>query len=147
VSIQSVRDGLITVLTAASAFDASQVSGCDYGILETSDSCAIMVMPVGIASEPITFGAPRQRLVTWEIEIQAYVKDIGDTITVLSNVWTIADEVRGALDSDDTLDGSCKKSKITGAAQPKGSGGGPEMLDAGGATWIPWYFTVAADQF
>ena len=146
-SLQGVRDGLIVTLAAASAFDTKQISGSDYGILETSDSCAIMVMPLGISSEPLTFGAPRQRLITWELDVQAYVKDTGDPITVLGNLWVIADEVRGALDSDDKLDSSCKKAKIRSATQPKGVGRGPDAVDAGGATWIPWYFTVAADEF
>ena len=146
-SLQGVRNGMIAILTGASAFDANQVSGCDYGVLETSDSCALLVMPIGIASEPITFGAPRARLITWELEVQAYVKDTGNPVAVLGNLWTIADEVRGALDSDDTLSGSCKKAKITGATQPKGEGRGPGAIEAGGAVWFPWYFTVAADEF
>jgi|GEM_PF-5527530 len=146
-SIQGVRDGLIATLVAASAFDTGQISGCDYGVLEISDSCAILVMPLGISSEPITFGAPRQRLITWELDVQAYVKDMGDPVTVLGNLWVIADEMRAAIDSDDTLNGSCKKSMIRSATQPKGTGRGPDAVDAGGATWIPWYFTVAADEF
>jgi len=135
VSGSSLGDGLKTTLIAASAFDSGNVSLDDYGIMTTSNTCALIITPGGMSAERHAYGESWER--TWDLEIEAYVKYTGDAQKALHNVWKLADEVIGAVYADQNLSSSACSAIVSDMDRPRNV-----EVEMGGNTWLPLYFTI-----
>src|SRR3990167_1643073 len=51
-----LRNGLFSTFTACGPYSATQISTCDYGVIERSTGCALFFKPEEGSFEPITFG-------------------------------------------------------------------------------------------
>lgn len=138
----AIADALVTMLGAASAFGSEAVSKDDYACLERASGSAVMVQPEGFSNIVLTFGAPTKKHVTWQIGLEVYVKDTGDPAKVLNRLWSVQDVIKGVIDSDDTALGTAKKVVLDRGTRPRDT-----YTEAGGATWLPYYMTILAEEF
>jgi hypothetical protein len=136
----NIGDGLITTLQAASSFSAGNLSKNDYGILETTTACALIVMPGGVAAAEHAFGGAWH--LVWDIGLEIYVKDLSDPIQSLNNVWLVEDAVVAAIRADTTLDSSACRAIVTSMDRPRGT-----MVEMHGNEWFPIYATVQAEEY
>jgi len=133
----NIGDGLIATLKAASAFDVTNVSGSDYGLLETSTACALIIQPASFGVDEKTYG--RTWGVTWNIDIECYVRDMGNPEQTLANVWTVSDQIIAAVKADESLNSSACQAIVRTGNRPRDT-----FVEAGGVVWLPWYITVEA---
>lgn len=136
----NIGDGLVTTLTDASPFDAGNVSKDDFGIMETTNACALIVMPGRLSAGEHT-QADGWHL-TWDIELRAYARDLGDTVQSMRNVWTLADEIVAAVRADTSLDSSACRSIVSSINRPFDT-----TVEIFGQTWFPLTCTVQADEY
>lgn len=141
-SPSTVLHGLLATLRSSSAFDTTNTTDSDYGILGRTTACAVVVRWRGLAQEPLTFGAPRQKLMSYYFDVELYVAARGDTTRTLCNQLEAGWEVIQAVNADDTLSGTAKAAKLVDAEAPRGL-----AFDAGGRTWLPMYMRIQADTF
>jgi hypothetical protein len=134
----NIGDGLVTTLTTASAFDAGNVSKDDFGVMDTTSMCAIIVQPWGLANTTHAYGKPAWDI-AWNIGLDVYVRDTGDPQEVLHNIWKVATEVLAAVQADTSLNSSACGAVISSMTRPRDT-----WAEAGGQTWAPLYFTVTA---
>jgi len=143
-SSSALMDATVTVLTAASEFSANEVSANDYNILTSAPwACAIVVRFRGFDTEPLTYGLPRGKSVVTLIDIEGYVRDQGDTVTVLSNITKLSDDIFNVLHQAEGLSGSAKKTLTTRGRVPTGIA----VEDMGGFQWLPVVINLSAEQF
>lgn len=133
----NIGDGLVTTLLAASAFDSRNVSKNDYGILESTTACALIVQPASFGVDEHTYG--RKWATTWNLAVECYVRDLGNAQETLDNTWKIADEILGAVKADESLDSSACSAIVRTGDRPRDT-----YVEAGGIVWLPWYITVEA---
>lgn len=133
----NIGDGLVTVLTNASAFDSTNVSKDDYSILEKTAACALVVQPSGLVNRGHAYG--RSWAITWTIRIDGFVRDIGDPLQTLRNLWKLPDEVLAAVNADQSLNSSACQAMIVSGTRPKDI-----LVNVGGQIWLPFDFIVEA---
>lgn len=116
ITASALADALIATLTtkSASVFDSASRTGNitknDFGILDTTTSaCMFFVFPGPFQNDPLSFNntagnVPHSRTQTFKV--LGAVKDTGNVITTLNNVWKLPDDIDNALSADDTLGGS-----------------------------------------
>lgn len=132
----NIGEGLETILVGASAFDADNVSRDDYGILETSSGCALIVLPGGADIEALTYSLWQA---TWHIEIEGYIMDRGTPQETLPQVWTLMDEVVAAVKADQSLNSSACSAVVSNVERPQ-----DVFTEVAGRVWLPVFFTVDA---
>lgn len=143
-SSSALVDAVETVLTAASEFAANEVSINDYNVLTTAPGgCALIVRFRGFDTEPLTYGLPRGKSVVTLIDIEGYVRDTGDTISMLNNIIGLSDNIFNVLHQDETLSGSAKKTLPVRGRVPAGVA----VEDLGGFQWLPVLVSLQAEQF
>ena len=139
-SLADIRDGLYYTLQVWGPWTANEISTCDFGILETVSSCAIVFMPGGDSSfEEIGMGTTGLDTMKWSIEGGLYIKDTGDPRALLSKVWQGHDDLRNTLANDRMLNGKADNGVLTGMSFD------PTIaIEAGGALWaqIIWKMQV-----
>lgn len=135
----NIGDGLITTLTTASAFDVGNVTKNDYGILGTTAACALVVAPARFEGNVFAYGHRWQ--INWAIDIDTYIKDTGDPVATLNNVWTISNEVIEAIRTDPSLNSSACQSVVSSMDNPREG-----IIEIAGNNWLPVYFTVTATE-
>lgn len=138
----AIADALVTMLGATSAFGPECVSKEDYSVLERASGSALMVMPAGFENGVRTFGVTSSKAVTWRFNVEAYAKDTGDPRAVLNQVYKLADVVKAVIDADMTAQGTAKKVILSNGERPRDT-----YVETGGATWLPYYMTITAEDF
>ena len=141
-SASAIADGLVTMFSAASLFGAGNVSKNSYQVLETSAGSCMVVQWVRYNSTPMTFGTPMAARKIWSFSLKCYVRDTGDPGATVNRVWRATDNVVACLAADDTILGLVDEIGAITATRD------PELgYTVGGATWLPFEFTIETLQF
>jgi hypothetical protein len=144
VSLAEIREGLYYTLQVWGPWLASEISTCDFGILESVSSCGIVFMPSTDTSfEETGFGTTdADDTSTWSIEGGLYIKDTGDPRALLNKVWLGHDDLRDTLRKDRRLNNTADNSILTGMSFD------PTIaLEVGGALWAQIKFKIQAVEF
>ncbi len=138
----AMADALITMLSATSCFGASMVSKNSYQILEQSTGSAAIVVWRNFNTVSAAFGNPTAKDIVWTLEVTAFCKDTGDPQTLLDKTFAAVDVILNCLKADDTLQGTAENVvAIRGSRKPD------EIVEAGGAVWLPISVEVDAKEF
>ena len=141
-SASAIADALKTMLSAASAFGAQGVALDDYVVLERVSGCACVIQPVGFTNEFMTFGSAGGDRTVHEIGLECYVKDTGDPRRALAGMWQVEDLVKDVISGDRSCQGTAQSLRLSRGARLRDT-----YVEAGGATWLPYYMTVLAEEF
>jgi hypothetical protein len=97
VTIKAAASAIIDDLVDSGSFLRTQVSACDYGVLDTSGGCAVVVRPGNSTMEQIGYGGGE--LNTWGFIVQGYVRDTGNVTEFLGRVYDMHDALREAINT------------------------------------------------
>lgn len=86
---------IIDDLVDSGSFLRTQVSACDYGILDSMPACAITLRPGLSPISYIAYGSVAE--ITWGLLAQGWIKDTGSVTETLGRIITIHDSLRGAI--------------------------------------------------
>ena len=134
----ALGEALEDVLVGASAFDEINVSRCDYGIMEYS-GCALVITPGGMTADRHAYGGTW--MCTWTLDVEGYVKVIGDPLDALYRTWTLIDEVVGAVSACQNLGTSACSAIVSNVERPRNT-----LAEMYGQDWVPVYFTITAQE-
>lgn len=143
-SLAAIRNGLYQTFTACGPWDETEISTCDFGILESTSACAIVFMPGTTVITPNrNRSAPsRGYLRQWGIRGRGYIKDTGDPELVLTRVWQFCDDLYNTLVKDDTLNGTAFSSQLNTIDFDMVTGG----IDVAGQFFMEIPFTLTAEE-
>lgn len=144
-SLAAIRAGLYTTLTACGPWAGSEISTCDFGVLETNSACCVTFMPDGTSQiAPDSFGTPNSRnyIRQWRIGGKLWLRDTGQATKVLNGVWQGYDDLFNTISKDDSLNGSARAAYVAGIANQFG-----QFFKQGGQLWKPVDFVVIATEF
>lgn len=135
-TIKNCASLIIDDLVASGSFLRTQVSACDYAILETSAAtCAIVVQPLTSTARPLAFGTQEY---AWGFRLECYVKDTGRVPDTLTRVYDIHDAVAAAI-----MTGAClhndagRDARVTSFSRPPDS-----FVEFNGHDYLPVYISV-----
>lgn len=143
-SLQNIRNGIITTLAASGPWIAAELSTCDFGVMEQVSACAIVLMP-GTATtvEPEAMNAPgRYYFRRWDISGRLYIKDTGDPRKLLSLCWQGHDDLFNTLSKDDSAAGQAQEMHLKSLSFDPDT-----YVNAAGADWAIVKFGVEALEF
>lgn len=144
--IQTIRNGLYSLLTASGPYSAQNVSTCSFDVLEsTNGGCALVFLPEGTSTiEPLANGGRNTRayLRKWRISGTLYIRDTGDQSALWGKVWQGYDDLYNTISKDDTLQSSACAAHISSITHRAN-----EFVQPGGQLWKPMVFTVEAWEF
>ena len=138
-SLSDIREGLYYTLQVWGPWLASEISTCDFGILETVTACAIVFMPSTDSSfEETGFGtSDSSDTSTWSIEGGLYIKD-----ALLDRVWQGHDDLRDTFRKDRRLNGAADNAILMSMSFD------PTIaLEAGGALWAQVMWKIQAIEY
>lgn len=96
-TLLSATCALIDDICDSGSFLRTQVSACDFGILDTMPACALTVRPGQSSFEYIGYGGVSED--TWGITVEGWVKNLGSVEQTLANVIHMHDALKGAINS------------------------------------------------
>jgi hypothetical protein len=141
-SASAIGDALVTMFSAASQFGSGNVAKNSYKVLETSTGSCLTVQWVRYNYTPLAFGVPMTGRRTWSFSLKCWVRDTGNPTAAVDRVWKATDNIVACLTADDTLQGTVDLVNNINAFRD------PELaITIGGATWLPFEFTLDAIQF
>ena len=112
-SLAAIRNGLYTHLTTCGPFGRTEISTCDFGILDGLSGSGILFLPGATAIIQETYG--NQFVRKWGINGQGFVKDTGDSVGTLSRIWQFHDDLYNTLIKDQSLgSASAQAAYLTG---------------------------------
>lgn len=145
-TLQAVRAGLYTTLTACGPYLGSEVSSCDFGGLEsTGAGSCLTFFPDGVSQiDPIALGTfnHRNNQRAWRIGGTVWLRDSGQATKVLNGLWQAYDDIYNTISKDDSLNGSCQEAHVAQIANQFG-----QFVNMGGQLWKPVNFAVVALEF
>lgn len=143
ISASAAIEGTYEILVAASSFGPSEVTRQDYSVLTTAPGgCSLVIRYRGSEVREHTFGEPIPRFVVHRIDVEGYVRDLGDPLDMLERQVRLADEIVGVLHSDSTLGGRAKRAMVREVMVA------PDfVLEIGGFRWLPMTVRLEAEQF
>ena len=113
-----LRSGILATLSACGPYSTTQISTCDYGILERSSGCAILIhYGPEENSEPTTFrGADTDVSMFDVIQFQGecYIQFIGNPQKLLSDVYQARDDIKATFHKDVKLQSSACFAYLSG---------------------------------
>ena len=143
-SLADIREGLYYTLQVWGPWLASEISTCDFGILETATACAIVFMPSTDSSfEETGFGtSDSSDTNVWSIKGGLYIKDTGDPRALLNKVWLGPDDLRNTFRKDRRLNGTADNAVLMSMSFD------PTIaLEAGGALWAQVLWKIQAIEY
>ncbi len=107
-SLITLRNGVASTLVACGPYSATQISTCDYGVVERTSGCAIIFNFDEGDFEPITYGDNNQPAQFANIRFngECYIQFTGDGQAYLGKVWSAIDDIRNTFAKDVSLQGS-----------------------------------------
>ena len=138
-TIKAAGSAIIDDLVDSGSFLRRQVSMFDYGVLDNTSGCAIVLQPSNSTFEIIGYGGVTQDL--WGIVAECYVRDTGIVSETLTRVWDIIDAVKGAVSgglNGNSGDRTTKVSTITRTSNV--------FVEFGGNDFIPVYVTISVQE-
>jgi hypothetical protein len=145
-SLAAIRNGLVATIIGAGKWSASQVSTCDFGIMNLSASCVVLQPGAGTQIEPLTLMGGdnvRGNRIVWEIAGMVLVKDPGNPLSLLSSMWTACDDIYASVHADDTLGGAAQVAGIVNISRPSMD----SFITDGNVDWGYINFAVRAEEF
>ena len=136
----AIADGLITMLSAASAFGSDAVAK-DFSVLERSSGSCCVVSWRRFVSVPAAFGDPTAKDRQWTHTIMGFVKDLGDAKSTLGRVMKFGDVVLGVIEANDSLQGT-----VNSVDRVEGGRDLNAAVRVGGANWIPIFIDVVSTE-
>ncbi len=143
-SITAHRNGLVSLLTACGPFAASEISTCDFGIMETVSACAIVIMPGKTSTiEPEALNTPgRYYYRRWQMTGRMYIKYREDVKTMYGLVWQAHDDLYNTISKDDSLQGQAQEAHLNYISHD------PDVFaNSGGGDWAIVEFQVESQEF
>lgn len=138
-SASAIADGIVTLLSAASAFGQS-VSKNSYQILESSGS-AVIVQWSRINLLPNSLGGSEDARV-WDFSLRCFIRESGDLPGNLEKTWLATDKVINCIESDPTLQGTVNDTRSISARHEIES-----SYNIGGATWTVLSFNIECVEY
>ncbi|MFH1745562.1 MAG: hypothetical protein ABIG44_00825 [Planctomycetota bacterium] len=89
-STKAAGAALISDFIESGSFAWDQISACDYGVLDGSAACALMVWPGGGAGNWATWSTVN---FTWNLQVRAFLRDTNNPCAVLTRVWDIQEAI------------------------------------------------------
>ena len=90
----SIKDtgasSLVSDFIESGSFHWDQVSACDYGVLDGSAACALMIWPQGGTGTWATYNSVE---FSWTFQVRAFLRDTNNPCAVLTRVWQIIDNI------------------------------------------------------
>lgn len=143
-SASAIRNGWVTTVQNYGAWDASEISTCDFGIMTFSASCVILEPGPATIVTPISYGdgTRRDKYIKHNFYGRVFIKDPGDATLFLSYLWKAQDDIFNSVHSDDTFDGSCEAGMIETIGVPT-----DVFISDGNTDFRYVEFTVVADEY
>jgi len=95
-TIKAAASAIIDDLVDSGSFLRTQVSACDYGILDTAGAgCAVVVRPGISTMSYVGFGGVSED--TWGFLAQGFVVETGDVVQTMTRVLEMHDALKGAI--------------------------------------------------
>ena len=143
VGIVPNRNGLVSFLSTCGPYAASQISTCDYGVMERVSGCGIMLRPDGDSPiENLTKGTAANYFVGWGIMGELWIRYTGDSPAFLSNVWQGMDDIYNTFAKDVTFLSTACYGVLTGISHNIGEG-----MELGGKDYGIVRFKVLIQDF
>jgi hypothetical protein len=95
VTLKAAASAIIDDLVESGSFLRTQVSACDYGILDTAPASAVTLRPGLSSFSYIGYGGVSED--TWGVLVQGWVKDTGSVTETLGRVIDMHDALKGAV--------------------------------------------------
>ncbi len=142
-SLQAIRNGIFTTLTACGPYAANEISTCAFDVLESSSACAVTFFAgKNTTFEEMTFGKSATDIRHWSIEGSVWVKSTGNVENILAATWQAHDDLFNTLKKDRTMNGAARNAHVTSMSYD------PETAyDAGGQVWQRIFWTLIADEY
>lgn len=84
-------------IVESGSFLRTQVSACDFGILNDSPTCAVTIRPANSTFNYIGYGGVAEQ--TWGFSVRGWVKDTADVPKMLEDVYHMHDALYSAINS------------------------------------------------
>jgi hypothetical protein len=120
-SLVAIRNGLVQTIVDHGKWAASQVSTCDFGVVEFSASAVVLAPGPATTIRPLEFrgsASARAKEIEWDIAGFVFVKDPGDATAFLANLWTACDDIFNSVNRDDSLSGAAQAAHIATISRP-----------------------------
>ena len=109
-SISTARAAVYSLLTASGPYSTTEVSGCDFGIVETVAASGIVFVPEGEAEiQQLAFAGPGNsgaQAITWRFRGDLFVKYKGNSPSYLSQMYQAIDDVQQTFAKSEKGQGS-----------------------------------------
>ncbi len=140
----TLRNGVAQTLAACGPYSATQISTCDYGVVERSSGCAIMFNFDEADFEPITYDENNTAAEFGVIKFngEEYIQFGGDGQAYLAKVWGAIDDLRTTFKKDHHLQGSACRAWVS-----KFKYNIDEGYEMGGKDWGLIRFTLTIQDF
>jgi hypothetical protein len=131
-TLKQAASDVVDYLVDSGSFLRTQISACDYGLLDTAGGCVVIVRP-GLSSshEQIGFGGVFED--TWRFRVTGYIRFDGDVIETMTRVMDMHDALKAGVVSGSGA--SIMTRAVSIEHNPD------EMLDVGGV----YFSTVTAN--
>lgn len=137
-SASAIKDGLVTTLSAASAFGAGGVD-TNYSILETTGGSCLVLSWANLDSAPMAYGVAHKERV-WTFAVEIFMKDTGDPVSLMNRPFSAIDTIVTALEADPTVQGTAESVPAIRAFHRPSQF--RQLVDAGGAIWVMFQIEI-----
>jgi len=138
-TIKAAGNAIINDLVESGSFLRRQVSMNDYGVLDNTSGCAIVLQPGNSTFEVIAYGGVTRDL--WGLVAECYVRDTGIVTETLTRTWDIIDAVMGAVSGGSNGNSGDMTSKVSTITKPRDT-----FVEFGGNDFIPIYVTIVVQE-
>ena len=140
-TIKAAASALIDDLVDSGSFLRTQVSACDYGILDTPDAagCAIVLQPSQSNFDLIAYGGVTNDI--WGIGAECMVRDTGNAQETLTRVWDIVDAVKTAINSGTCGNTATRTSRVSSISRPR-----DVFISFHGNDFLPVYVNIVVQE-
>lgn len=104
-----IKAGLYSTMVSCGPFDQSQVSTCDYGVVERATGCALIIHYLDEEADEITYrgkGLTVTEFITMRFQGEGYIQFTGDSQKFLANVTQLRDDIKSTIRKDTSLQSS-----------------------------------------
>jgi len=140
VTIKSAASAIIDDLVNSGSFLRTQVSACDYGVMDTAAAgCAIVIQPSQSTFNLIGYGGVTNDV--WGITAECYVRETGNAEQTLTRVWDIIDAVKTAVNSGTCGNTTTRVVQVTNINRPRAV-----YESLGGNDFLPVFVNITAQE-